>query len=160
MVPNVVPSISIALILVLFPSIPPQAKPWFCLASVKVRKTWECDRFPRARTSFERALHFRTTRFASVGDILKTVGKQDRRDFPYCHLAFAIRTDFHRGYYGTCQLRTHDVSFRPTKCRGGEKAHPGVGNLKSKSWKLAGSLCDSGSIANIVCLLSARVEEK
>jgi hypothetical protein len=33
-------------------------------------------------------------------------------------------------------------------------------NLKSKSWKLAGSLCDSGSIANIVRLLSARVEEK
>jgi len=32
-------------------------------------------------------------------------------------------------------------------------------NLKSKSWKLARSLCDSGSIANIVRLLSARVEE-
>jgi hypothetical protein len=43
----------------------------------------------------------------------------------------------------------------------GEKAHPGVGacQSKSKSWKLAGSLCDSGSIANIVRLLSARVEE-
>ena len=33
-------------------------------------------------------------------------------------------------------------------------------SLKSKSWKLAGSLCDSGSIAKIVRLLSARVEEK
>src|SRR6266702_4790175 len=32
-------------------------------------------------------------------------------------------------------------------------------SLKSKSWKLAGSLCDSGSIANILRLLSARVEE-
>src|SRR6266516_2860038 len=32
-------------------------------------------------------------------------------------------------------------------------------SLKSKSWKLAGSLCDSGSIANIVRLLSARVEQ-
>jgi hypothetical protein len=32
-------------------------------------------------------------------------------------------------------------------------------NLKSKSWKLAASFCDSGSIANIVRLLSARVEE-
>jgi hypothetical protein len=32
-------------------------------------------------------------------------------------------------------------------------------SLKSKSWKLARSLCDSGSIANIVRLLSARVEE-
>src|SRR6266446_2715642 len=80
----------------------------------KCEETWECDEFPRARTSFECALHFRTTRFASVGDTLKTVGKQDRRDFPYCHLAFAIRTDFHRGYYRTCQLGTHDVSFRPT----------------------------------------------
>ena len=55
---------------------------------------------------------------------IKVVGKKDRRDLRYCHLAFAIRTDFHRGYYGTCQLRTHDISFRPTKCWGGEKAHP------------------------------------
>src|SRR5262249_45419202 len=112
--------------------------------------------------SFERAPHFRMTRFASVGDILKTVGKQDRRDFPYCHLAFALRTDFHRGYYGTCQLRTHDISFRPTKCRGGEKAHPGVGACQSEKQELeiGRSLCDSGSIANIMRLWSARVEEK
>src|SRR6266851_7202375 len=43
-----------SLILVLFPSIPPQAKPWFWLASVavfffafwaKCEKTWECDEF-------------------------------------------------------------------------------------------------------------------
>src|SRR5262249_39459043 len=33
-------------------------------------------------------------------------------------------------------------------------------NLKSKSWKLAGWLCDRGSIANIMRLWSARVEEK
>jgi hypothetical protein len=33
-------------------------------------------------------------------------------------------------------------------------------SLKSKSWELARSLCDSGSIVNIVRLLSARVEEK
>jgi hypothetical protein len=32
-------------------------------------------------------------------------------------------------------------------------------NLKSKSWKLAGLFCDSDSIAKIVRLLSARVEE-
>src|SRR5262249_55501368 len=30
----------------------------------------------------------RTTPFASVGDILKAVGEEDRRDFHYCHLAF------------------------------------------------------------------------
>src|SRR5262249_5864944 len=135
MVPNVVPSISIALILVLFPSIPPQAKPWFGLASVKVRKTCECDRFPRAQTSFERAPQFRTTRFASVGDILKTVCKQDRRAFPYCHLAFALRTDFHRGHYGTCQLRTHDISFRPTNVGAAKRLTLEwvPANLKSKS---------------------------
>src|SRR6266446_777933 len=87
---------------------------FFFASWAKREETWKHDEFPRARTSFERALHFRTTRFASVGDILKAVGKQDRRDFRYSHLAFAIRTDFHRGYYRTCQLGTHDVSFRPT----------------------------------------------
>src|SRR6266700_3066398 len=86
--------------------------------------------------SFERALHVRTTPFACVGDILKAVGEEDRRDFRYCHLAFAIRTDFHCGYYGTCQLGTHDVSFRPTKRRGGEKAHPGVGACQSEKQEL------------------------
>jgi hypothetical protein len=75
----------------------------------------------------ERALHFQTTPFASVSDILKAVGEKDRRDFRYCHLAFAIRADFHRRHYGTSQLDAHDDSFRPTKCRGEQKAHPGLG---------------------------------
>jgi hypothetical protein len=113
-------------------------EPCFWLASVAVfffaswakrEETWKHDEFPRARTSFERALHFRTTRFASVGHILKAVGKQDWRDFRYSHLAFAIRTDFHSGHYGTCQLGAHDISFRPTKCRGGEKGSPWSGCL-------------------------------
>src|SRR6266700_6169930 len=51
-------------------------------------ETWECDEFPLARTSFERALYVRTTPFASIGDILKAVGEEDRRDCRYCHLAF------------------------------------------------------------------------
>ena len=102
----------------------------------EVQEAWECDEFPRAGTSFERALHFRTTRFASVGDILKAIDKEDRRDFRDCHLAFAIRTDFHSGHYGTCQVGAHDVSFRPTKCRGGEKAHPGVGACQSEKQEL------------------------
>jgi hypothetical protein len=92
----------------------------FC-SWAKCEETWECNEFPRARTSFERALHFRTTPFASVGDILKTVGKQDRRDSSYRHLGFATRTDFYRGYYGTCQLAAHGVSFRPTKCRAAKR---------------------------------------
>jgi hypothetical protein len=33
-------------------------------------------------------------------------------------------------------------------------------SLKGKRWKLARSLCDSGSIANTLHLLPARVEEK
>jgi hypothetical protein len=85
---------------------------------------------------FERALYVRTTPFASVGDILKAVGEEDRRDFRYCHLAFATRTDFHSGHYGTSQLGAHDISFRPTKCRGGEKAHPGVGACQSEKQEL------------------------
>ena len=46
-------------------------------------KTWECDEFPRARTSFERALHLKTTCFASVGDILKAVDEENRHDWRY-----------------------------------------------------------------------------
>src|SRR6266446_5270712 len=52
----------------------------FCFWA-KCEETWECDEFPRARTSFERALYVRTTHFASVGDTLKAVGEEDRRDF-------------------------------------------------------------------------------
>jgi hypothetical protein len=48
---------------------------------------------------------------ASVDDILKVVGKKDRRDLRYCHLAFAIRTDFHGRHYGTSKLGAHDVPF-------------------------------------------------
>src|SRR6516164_10015034 len=70
-----------------------------------------------------------TTPFASVGDILEAVGEEDRRDFRYCHLAFAIRTDLHSRHYGTCQLGAHDVSFRPTKCRGERRGSPWSGCL-------------------------------
>src|SRR6516225_662861 len=152
-------------------SIPPQAKPCFWLASVavfffaswaKCYETWECDEFPRAQTPFERALHVRTTPFASVGDILKAVGEEDRGDFRYCHLASAIRTHFRSGHYGTCQLCAHTFPFARRNVGASEKAHPDwvPVSLKSKSWELARSLCDSGSIVNIVRLLSARVEEK
>ena len=84
-------------------------------------ETWECDEFPLARTSFERALYVRTTPFASIGDILKAVGEEDRRDCRYCHLAFTTRADFHSGHYGTCQLGAHDVSFRPKNVVGEQK---------------------------------------
>ena len=82
------------------------------------------NKLPCARTSFERALHFRTTPFAPVGDILEAVGEQDRCDFRYRHLAFAIRADFRSRHYGTCQLDGHDVSFRPNECRGEQTGLP------------------------------------
>ena len=43
-----------------------------------------------------------------------------------------------------------------------KKAHPGLGACQSEKLELelARSLCDSGSITNIVCLLSTRVEKK
>jgi hypothetical protein len=65
--------------------------------------------------------HFRTTSFALVGDILKAVGEQDRRDFRYRHLAFAIRADFYSRHYGTRQLDAHDVPFSPNECRASKK---------------------------------------
>ena len=76
------------------------------------------NKLPRPRASFERALHFRTTPFTSVGDILNAVGEQDRRNFRYRHLAFAIGADFHSRHYGVCQLGAHNVSFRPNECWG------------------------------------------
>jgi hypothetical protein len=119
---------------------------------------------PHARTSFERALHFRTTPFAPVGDILEAVGEQDRCDFRYRHLAFAIRADFHSWHYGTCQLGAHDVSFRPNECRGEQTGLPTLAGVARQSERqeleLARSLCDSGSITSNVRLLSARVEKK
>src|SRR6516164_9048815 len=102
---------------------------WLLLPWAKCEETWECDKFPRARTPFERALYVQTTPFASVGDILEAVGEEDRRDFRYCHLAFAIRTDLRSRHYGTCQLGAHDVSFRPTKCRGERRGSPWSGCL-------------------------------
>jgi len=39
--------------------------------------------FPRARMSFERVLHFRTTPFASVGDILNALDEENRRNLRY-----------------------------------------------------------------------------
>ena len=87
---------------------------------------------PRARTSFERALHFRTTPFAPVGDVLKAISEQDRRDFRYRHFAFAIRADFHGRHYGTCQLGAHDPSFAPTNVGPNKKVHPGSGGCQSE----------------------------
>ena len=55
----------------------------FFASWTKGRKTWECDEFPRTRTSFERALHLKTTCFASVGDILKAVDEENRHDLRY-----------------------------------------------------------------------------
>jgi hypothetical protein len=109
------------------------------------------NKLPRPRASFERALHFRTTPFASVGDNLNAVGEYDRRNFRYRHLVFAIRADFHSRHYGACQLGAHDVSFRRNECWGEQtKVHPGSGACRSEKQelKLARSLCDSGSITN------------
>jgi hypothetical protein len=80
----------------------------------------------------------------------------------YRHLAFAIWTDFRSRHYGVCQVDGHDASFRPIKCRGEQKAHPGLGACQSEKQELelARSLCASGSITNMVRLLSTRVEEK
>jgi hypothetical protein len=71
---------------------------------------------PSAQTSFERALRFRTTVFALVGDVLEALGKQDRGDFRYRHLAFAIRADLHSALFARIaprQLarRTDAVAF-------------------------------------------------
>jgi hypothetical protein len=118
---------------------------------------------PCSRTSLEGALYFRATRFAPVGDILETIGEQDRRDFRYRHFTCAIRADFHGRHDGAGQLGAHDGSFRPTNVGASKKSHPGSGACQSEKQelgKLSRSLCDSGSITHIVRLLSAGVEAK
>src|SRR5262249_28628978 len=42
-----------------------------------------CDEFPRARTSFERALHLKATCFTFIGDILKALDEENRYDLRY-----------------------------------------------------------------------------
>jgi hypothetical protein len=134
----------------------------FFASWMKCSETLGIDEFPHAGMSFERLLHFGTTPFASIGDILKAVDEENRRDLRYCHLAFAIWTDFHSRHYGIGQVDAHDASLRPAKCRGEQKAHPGLGACKSEKQELelARSLCDSGSITNMLRLLSRRVEKK
>src|SRR5262249_46343667 len=56
---------------------------FFFTSWTKSWETWECDEFPPPRTSFERALHLKTTCFASVGDILKAVDEENRHDLRY-----------------------------------------------------------------------------
>jgi len=99
----------------------------------------------------------------AVGDILKAVGEEDRRDLPYRHLAFAIRTDFHSGHYGTCRLGAHDVSFRPTTCRGERKGSPWIGCpsvWKARVGNWPGRYATAALSRTLCALLSARVEEK
>jgi hypothetical protein len=104
---------------------------------------------PRPQRRFERALHFRTTSFALIGDILKVVREKDRRDYGYRHLAFAIRAGFHSRHCGLCQQRgAHGASFRPkTSGRANKFTRFRVPrSLKVRSWESARSLCDGGSI--------------
>src|SRR5262249_25249301 len=96
---------------------------------------------------------------ASVDDILKIVDKKSRRDLRYCHLAFAIRADFHSGHYRTSQLGAHAVPYPPTNVGASTGAHPRLGACHSEKQELARSLYGSGSISRIVRPLSNRVEE-
>jgi hypothetical protein len=102
----------------------------FCLMD----EVLQCDEFPRARLSFERALHFRAAPFASVGDTLKPVDEENRRDLSYCHLAFAIWTDFRSRHYRVCQVMT--PPFARQRSGRAKKAHPGLGACQSEKLEL------------------------
>jgi hypothetical protein len=116
-----------------------------------------------ARTSFERALHFRTTPFASIGDILEAVGEQDRGDFRYRHLAFAIGQISVVGTTERVSLVLMTFPFAPTNVGASRQVYsPWLGVARQserQELELARSLCDSGSITSNVRLLSARVEK-
>src|SRR5262249_33156550 len=108
-------------------------------------ETRECDEFPRAGTSFERALQVRTTPVASVGDILKAVAEEDRSDFHQSHLSFAIRTISIAGSteHASVVLMTFPS---PDKMSGRAKRLTlGLGACQSEKQELelARSLCDS-----------------
>ena len=80
----------------------------------------------------------------------------------YCHLAFAIWTDFCSRHYGVCQVDSHDASFRPTNVGASNKAYPGLGACQSEKLELelARSLCASGSIPDMVRLIIHKSREK
>ena len=93
--------------------------------SASTLETRECDEFPRAGTSVERALQVRTTPVASVGDILKAVGEEDRSDFHQSHLG-----------------------------RGGRKGLPwdwAPVSLKSKSWNWLGRFATAARSPILLC---------
>jgi len=101
------------------------------------------------------------TCFASVDDILKIVDKKGRRDLRYCHLAFAIRADFHCGHYRTSQLGAHAVPFpRQMSGRAHELTLDWVPvTLKSKSLRTSPVALRQRLDQQNVRPLSNRVEE-
>jgi hypothetical protein len=135
---------------------------FFFASWTKCLKAWECGEFPRARTSFERALHLKRTCFASVGDSFKGLNEENRRDLRYRHLGFAIWTAFHSRHYGTRQVGAHDTSFRPTECRASKRLTLDwvPDSLKSWSWNWLGRFATAARSSNVVRLLSTRVEKK
>src|SRR6516225_11141525 len=104
---------------------------WLLLPWAKCEETWECDKFPRARTPFERALYVRTTPFASVGDILEAVGEEDRR--------ISLLQFGQISIVGTTEHASLVLMMFPFARRNvgaSEEAHPGVGACQSEKQEL------------------------
>jgi hypothetical protein len=62
--------------------------------------------------------------FAPVGDILEAVGEQDRCDFRYRHLAFAIRADSIVGTTERVSLVLITFPFAPTNVGASKQVYP------------------------------------
>src|SRR6516164_6827929 len=103
---------------------------FFCFMG-EVRGNLECDKFPRARTPFERALYVQTTPFASVGDILEAVGEEDRR--------ISLLQFGQISIVGTTEHASLVLMMFPFARRNvgaSEEAHPGVGACQSEKQEL------------------------
>ena len=129
---------------------------------MKRQETWECDDFPRARLSFERAPYFRPTHFASVGNILKAVDEENRVTLV---IAISVLQFGQILVVGTTENARLTVMTLPSARQMSgrtKKAHPGLGACQSgkQELEIARSLCASGSITDMVRLLSTRVEKK
>src|SRR5258708_33080977 len=83
--------------------------------------------------SFERALHFRTTPFASVGDILKALDEENLLQFGQVSVV---------GTTGYARLTLMTLPFARQKVGASKNAHPALGACQSEKLEL-----ESGSVA-------------
>src|SRR6476660_7631651 len=103
---------------------------------MKRQETWECDDFPRARLSFERAPYFRPTHFASVGNILKAVDEENRVTLVIAISVLQFGQILVVGTTENARLTVMTLPSARQMSGRAKKAHPGLGACQSEKQEL------------------------